>query len=144
MLPLLERIGYVNDFEGIYTKDEVVYLDSILKAYHQKTTVEIVIITLSSKNIQKNMMYDYAIMLSNQWEIGNKKLNRGTTIVISKEYKLANMFVGWEIEKMITEYDTRMMVKDYMIPYFFDGRYFDGTKSLLQTYMSTLNALIER
>jgi hypothetical protein len=69
----IRPIGWTSDYENIFTKTQVEYLDSIISAYEQKTSNEIAVLTIDSSLIDKDKFDEKALEIFKDWGIGKKR-----------------------------------------------------------------------
>jgi uncharacterized protein len=83
-LPKLKR--QVNDFESIYTVEQLEKLILLIRGFEKNTTNQIVIVSIESIGIHTD--FDkFAVDLSNYNGIGLDEKDNGLTIVFSKRLK---------------------------------------------------------
>src|SRR5437764_778314 len=81
-------LGLNNDYYGLYTKDELKLLDSLVRSFERKTTVEIGVAVIKSSMVKDEDFEDFTLVLINTWGVGKKKINNGILIVIAPEYRI--------------------------------------------------------
>ena len=90
-----QRVGYVNDFAGIFSPEEASALDGKLKDFHQTSRIEIIVITMPSLEAGKTAS-DYLQELSEDWKTGGRSIlllmapkreRGGTAINLGSEIK---------------------------------------------------------
>lgn len=118
-------IGYVNDFEEIFTVEQKNKLERKLSDYEEQTTNEIAIITINSIEPYDNFS-DYATNLSNDWGVGKVDKDNGLTIVISTNLKQIRISTGNGTEKTVTDEIRQNIIEQIIIPDFKNGNYYDG------------------
>jgi uncharacterized protein len=131
-------IGWVNDFEGLFTDKEKQQLDSIISAFEKETTVEISILTLNSTAVSSERFNDFALHIGNAWAIGKKDKKNGVFICISQALRHIRICNGYGIEKILSDSETKEIMDKYFIAAFKEGEYFKGTKDGLLALINTL------
>lgn len=120
-----KQIGFVNDFEQIFTDEQRQSLELKLKEYEKNTTREFVIITIDSitpyTSIQK-----FASDLSNEWGVGKKETNNGLSIVFSKNLRKIRISTGKGTEKILTDEVCKNIIDQTIIPELKNGNYYSG------------------
>lgn len=122
-------VGYVNDFEEVFSAEEEAELSSIIKQHEQQTSNELVIVTVSDIAPYTDMK-SYAIDLGNEWEVGQKDKNNGIAIVLSR--KLKEVYITTGSGMGITDDQLQAIIDSVMIPRYIEGKEFEGTKSGLE------------
>ncbi len=133
--------AWCNDYVSVFSKDERSVLDSIIDRHESETGNEIAIVTIDSNMLGNCSMKDFSTQLGNAWGVGKKDINNGVLIVLcpqKREIRIAN---GYGIEKKITNEETRMIVRQEMLPHFREARYFEGTKAGLIAVIRKLKEL---
>ncbi len=127
--------GYVNDFEGIFSTEQLKTLENRLISYEKKTTKELVVITIDSM-LPYDTIDDFSTAISNHWGIGKKEKNNGLLIVISKKLQKIRISTGLGTEKILTDEICKNIIDQISIPAFKKGDFYDGTE---KTIMALIN-----
>ncbi|MES2777215.1 MAG: TPM domain-containing protein [Bacteroidota bacterium] len=133
-----EPKGWVNDFEGIFTRDEMTNLDSIIIAHKQQTGNEIAIATVPASYYPKDSLASYSFRLFNQWHIGEKEKNNGVGIILSKANRQVRIETGKGVIQILTNEKVQSIIDKSMIPSFKNGNYFEGTKKAIMDIIKIL------
>lgn len=133
-----EPIGYVNDFEHIFSNEQIFHLDSLISDFEDSTTIQIAIVTLDSTFTTKENFYDYTLALGRKWGVGQKGKNNGIVIGVSLSLRIIRIQNGYGIEKIFTDLETKNVIDNDMIPYFRKAEIFEGILNGLQKIMATL------
>jgi len=131
-------IGYVSDFERIYTPGEIHTLDSIMADFERRTTIQIAIITIDTTMMKKEELDSWTLKVANAWGLGQKQKNNGILIGISVGYRVMRIQNGYGIQKMLSDEETKEIVSNNFVPFFKESKYFEGTLSGLQALMKRL------
>ena len=70
-----DYVGYVNDFENIFTNDQIKELNDIIIRNEKETSNEIAIVTINTYKPYETLFL-YSLDLSNRWGIGKKNKNK--------------------------------------------------------------------
>jgi uncharacterized protein len=132
-------LGWVSDFENILTDKQEKYLDSIIKAYEKKTTIEIAVVTLDSTMTKKEKFNEFAVGLTKSWGVGKRGKNNGITICISGGLRTIRINNGYGIEEVLSNDETKQIIEKYFIPYFRKGDHYSGIKAGLKALMAHLD-----
>lgn len=135
---LPKSAGYVNDFENIYSAGEEKVLDSLIKNFESRTTIQMVIVTIDTAMIARDSFDAFSLRLANVWGVGQKGKNNGVTIVISKGFRRMRIQNGFGIEKFLTDGETKLIIDTEFIPAFRQAKYFEGTFNGLLALMNVL------
>ena len=118
-------IGFVNDYEHIFTKEQNEKLEKLISDYEKLTTREIAIVTINSIEPYDNFK-DFSTDLSNDWGVGKYKKDNGLVIVFSKNLKELRISTGNETEKILTNEICKKIIDNFMIPEFKNGKFYTG------------------
>lgn len=118
-------VGYVNDFENLFTAEQVKQLTDLISDYEKQTTNVIAVITVSSIEPYSDFN-QYAIDLSNSWGVGKKEKDNGLTIVFSKSLKQVRISTGTGTEKILSDELCKSIIDQFMVPKFREEQYFEG------------------
>ncbi len=121
-----KQIGFVNDFEKIFTEEQKVQLTKFLTYYKETSFREIAVITIDS--IPENIEFDkYAINLSENWKIGKDNEGDGLTVVFSKSLKKVRISTTDKTKELyLSDKFCQKVIVENMIPEFKNGNYYDG------------------
>lgn len=125
---LPKPIGFINDFENIFTDKQEQVLDSLIKNFENETTIQIAIVTLDNSYTNKSEFDNYTLKLANNWGVGQKDKDNGVLIGISSSLRIMRIQNGYGIEKILSDKETQVLVDSLFIPNFKQNKYFDGTK----------------
>ncbi len=130
--------GYVNDYENIYSDREEAVLDSLIRAFDNKTTIQIVVITFDTTMTTRDSLDALTLYIGNAWGVGQKGKNNGVAIGISRGYRRITIRNGKGIEQILTNEETKQIIDTAFIPDFRESRYFEGTYNGLLELMRIL------
>lgn len=133
-----EPIGFVSDFEKIFTPSQVTYLDSIAQAHQDKTTNQLAVVTLpldstNIKNVDDFSMFAKALF--NKWGVGQRDKNNGVGILISTNLKSVRISVGTGLEEKLTDDEAQSIISSIILPAFRSGEFFNGVKEAVFAVM---------
>ena len=118
--------GKVNDFEHILSDVEEHLLDSLVKEYERRTTVQIAIITIPENATASERFDTLIIHIANTWGVGQEDTDNGIVIAISDAHRRIRIVNGYGIEPILSDAQTLEILEKYMIPHLKEGRYFQG------------------
>lgn len=132
-LPKLKR--EVNDFDHIFTVEQLEKLTLMIREFEKKTTNKIVIVSISS--IGKYTDFDkFSVDLSNYNAIGLKEKNNGLSIVFSKNLRKIRISTGIGTEKILTDEICKNIIDQIIIPEFKNGDYYIGIEKGITELMA--------
>ena len=120
-----KQIGFVNDFENIFTADEIKFLNNLLVYYQKNSNKDVAVITIGS--IPEGMEFDdYAIKMSENWKVGRNNDGNGLTIIFSKSLKRVRISTTDKTQYHLSDEFCNLVTNQYMIPEFKKEKYYDG------------------
>lgn len=123
-----EKKGYVNDFEGIFSNEQISELNKIIGQHEKATTNQIAVVSIKSFEPFESL-FDYSLKLANQWGVGQKDKNNGITIVFGKQIRQIRIQVGYGLEKKLKDEEAKRIIDNVVIPEFKKGDYFAGIRN---------------
>lgn len=131
-------LGFVSDFENVFTVQERKILDSMLTAYEKATTVEIAIVTLHHKYPGIGKFDSLVTAFHNEWGVGKKEKNNGVLLAICVPLRKMRISTGRGIETVLTNEEAKKIIEEIMVPEFRNEKYFEGTRMGLVAIMNEL------
>lgn len=120
-----EPTGFVNDFDNIFTPDQILALENRLQEYEEQTSNQIAVVTVNSIEPYDEIQW-YATDLANHWGIGNKERENGLLILLNKNQREIWISTGLGTEKILTDKIVKNIIDSTIIPDFKKGSYYDG------------------
>lgn len=125
-----KSIGWVSDFDSVFTLSEAVYLDSIIKRHEMQTTNEVALVTLQLDSFQVKTIEDFdkfSLSMFKKWGVGKQDKNNGIGILISINLKKVRIEVGYGLESKLTDVESQKIIDTIILPEFKKGAYYAGT-----------------
>jgi len=128
----------VNDFAGIFNRQQADQLEQSLVQFNNETSTQIVVVTV--KDLGGYDISDFSFRLGEKWGVGQKDKDNGVVIVlkpkINQESGLVFVAVGYGLEHLIPDAVANRQIVDYeMIPRFREGDYFTGVVNGIKVIM---------
>lgn len=127
----------VNDMASVFTAEQAGQLESTLVDFSNKTSNQIVILTVNSLEGMDKSQFAYSV--GEQWGVGQSKFDNGVIILIKP--KLGNergeTFIasGYGLEGALPDAICKRIVEKEMIPAFLNNDYFGGVSKALNVIM---------
>ena len=128
-------VGWVNDFEGLFSRKQENALESVIEHFEKKTGIEIMIVTIDTNMVAKGDFNDFSYRLLRIWGIGKRLQENGIIICISSGYHILKVSCDFGIDKLMSESITTKIENKYFITSYKKNRYYEGT-------FNGLNAII--
>ncbi len=122
-----QNVGYVNDFEEVFTPKQKEDLEETLINLEKETFIEITVVSITSYAPYDNL-FDYSLDLSNHWGIGKKGKNNGVSLVFGMKIKEIRIQVGNGLEDKLTDDEAKEILDQIIIPEFKKGEVYLGIK----------------
>ena len=126
--------GRVVDDAHILSDATKTDLDQKLAALEQKTSRQLVVVTIPS--LQGYEISDYGYQLGRAWGIGQAKLNNGILLIVAPTEHKVRIEVGYGLEPIMTDAFSSVIIQTQILPKFragdFNGGVEAGTDALIQ------------
>lgn len=134
-----KRIGFVNDFDNIFSDKEEKILDSLIENFKSRTTIEISIVSIDETMTTLEGFNSYTLRLANDWGVGKKKKKNGILIGISASLQRVRINKGLGVKKVLTDTKTKKILGEFVFPEFRKGNYFEGTRVAIMELVKILD-----
>jgi uncharacterized protein len=111
--------GRVVDQAGIIPAGERASLEQTLAALEQKSSDQLVVVTLSS--LEGTDVADYGYQLGRAWQIGQGKLNNGVLLIVAPNERKVRIEVGYGLEGTLTDALSSLIIQQAILPKFKAG-----------------------
>src|SRR5580704_16433006 len=118
--------GRVVDEAGILDAPARAALTQSLADLEQKTTDQLVVVTL--KSLQGTSIEDYGYQLGRSWQIGQKDKNNGVLLIVVPNERKVRIEVGYGLEGTLTDAVTKLIIENSILPRFKVADYAGGIK----------------
>jgi len=127
----------VNDLAGIFSSEDVIYLENKLVDFANKTSNQIAVVTLKSlEGMDKSQM---AYSIGEQWKVGQEKFDNGVVILIKPKAgsERGEVFIatGYGLEGALPDAICKRIIENEMIPEFRSDNYLSGVDKALAVIM---------
>ena len=144
---LPQPVGWVNDFANAIDKGSADKLSSLIEELEQKTATEIAVVAINS--IAPYDEKEYARVLFDSWKPGKKGKDNGVLVLLAVKERRWRIETGYGVEGILPDGLCGEIGRNYMVPYFKEGKYGDGLYQGIRAIASivakdahvTLNAL---
>ena len=136
-MPVPEPTGLVSDFGNVFTQGQEDTLTAMIKAFHDSTKDEIMIVAWDTLHLVPEEMDNYIHKIAKAWEIGEENRNNGILIAFSvqlRKIRVESATGG------LTEKESWEVVHKIMLPLFAQKNYYAGTLQGLMSVIRKLNS----
>src|ERR1700755_811397 len=116
--------GRVVDDAHILSDATKADLDQKLAGLEQKTSRQLVVVTLAS--LQGYEISDYGYQLGRAWGIGQAKLNNGILLIVAPKEHRVRIEVGYGLEPIVTDAFSSVVIQTQILPKFRSGDFNAG------------------
>jgi uncharacterized protein len=128
--------GRVVDEAGILDQATRAALTEKLAALEQKTTDQLVVVTL--KSLQGTAIEEFGVALGRRWQVGQKGKNNGVLLIVSPNERKVRIEVGYGLEGALTDAVSRLIIENAILPRFRTGDYAGGISRGVDDIISVL------
>jgi uncharacterized protein len=118
--------GRVVDDASLLDASDLEQLTDALKALEDKSSDQLVVVTLAS--LQGLPIEDYGYQLGRHWGIGTAKLNNGVLLIVAPNERKVRIEVGRGLEPILTDALTKIIIENAILPRFRAGDFAAGIK----------------
>ena len=117
--------NYVVDLAGIVDDATENRLNGYLQELEQKTTAQLVILTI--KSLEGESIEDFSIEIAHdKWKLGQKGKDNGVLFLISLNDRKYRIEVGYGLEGMLPDSLVGSLGRNILVPFFKKGDYSNG------------------
>jgi uncharacterized protein len=137
--------GRVNDYADMLSPSTERQLDAALAEFERTDSTQIVVLTVPS--LEGDSLEGFSIRVAENWKIGQKGLDNGAILLISKNDRKLRIEVGYGLEGKMTDLMAGRIIRDVITPRFRSGRYdqgvIDGVQAMIQLTRGEFEAASE-
>src|SRR5947209_9913159 len=108
--------GRIVDQANLLTPDQRQRLESKLAQFEQQTGDQVAVLTVDS--LDGEAIEDYANKVGRAWALGQKGKDNGVLLLVSKGDRKMRVEVGYGLEPVLTDLQTKVIQDQLIIPYF--------------------------
>jgi uncharacterized protein len=117
--------GYVVDLANIIGDNYEMSLKGYLQELEQKTTVQMVILTIN--DLEGESIFDLSLSIAHdKWKLGQKGKDNGVLLMVSLKDRKYWTQVGYGLEGVLPDSLVGSIGRQYLVPYFKEGDYSKG------------------
>jgi uncharacterized protein len=118
--------GRVVDDASLLSASDIAELDTGLKALEDKSSDQVVVVTLPS--LQGLTIEDFGYQLGRHWGIGTKEKDNGVLLIVAPHERKVRIEVGRGLEPLLTDAMSNVIINGAILPRFRSGDYAGGIK----------------
>jgi uncharacterized protein len=129
--------GRVVDDANVLSAATKADLDSKLAALEQKTSRQLVVVTIPSLGGYE--ISDYGYQLGRAWGIGQAKLNNGLLFIVAPTEHKTRVEVGYGLEPIVTDAFSSVVIQTQVLPQFRKGDFNAGVEAGVDALIQQLS-----
>lgn len=118
----------VNDFAGLFSRQQAAALENILTAFDDSTSNQITVVTVT--DLEGYTPSEYATRIGLDWGVGADRYDNGIVMLVKPKTAdsrgQVNISVGYGLEGAIPDVYAKRIIDNEMIPRFAENDYFSG------------------
>lgn len=118
--------GRVVDNAHLLSPEETESLTRQLEDLEQRTTIQLVVVTLPS--LQGYDIADYGYQLGRTWGIGQKGADNGVLLIVAPSERKVRIEVGYGLEGQLTDAVSSIIIQSRVLPSFKKGNFAEGIR----------------
>lgn len=130
--------GHVNDFANLVDGKTKTDLESKLRDYREKTSIEIAVVTVSS--LEGLTVEEFTVNLANKWGVGDKKKDNGVIFLVAPNERKVRIEVGYGLEPDLTDAQSGRIIQGDILPNFRNGKIQEGILVGVGSILTTLGS----
>jgi uncharacterized protein len=135
-LPIPVLSGRVVDQAGILTGAEESRLTTKLKNLEDKTSIQLVVVTLSS--LRGSPIEDWGLTLGRSWGIGQKGKDNGALLIVAPNDRELRIEVGYGLEGTLPDATADAIIRNVIVPRFKAGSMAGGISDGVDAIIAVL------
>lgn len=139
---LPQSIGYINDFDSLFTPEQTKEFEKLLSDFEKKTTIEIAVVTLDTLMTSTDSLHATTLKIANYWGVGKKDKNNGVVIGICRGCRKMVIQNGYGIEKGLSKKETDHIIATGFVQGFINDNFYEGTIVGLRSLIEVLEEKI--
>jgi len=114
----------INDYANIISPAYENEIAKQLQQLEQTDSTQVVVLTI--KSLEGDSLEDFSIRVAEKWKIGQKKLDNGAILLVSRDDRKIRIETGYGLEGKLTDLISGRIIRDAMAPEFRLGKYYQG------------------
>ncbi|MFN3478803.1 MAG: TPM domain-containing protein [Thermodesulfovibrionales bacterium] len=128
--------NYVVDLAGIIEDVAEAQLNSYLKELEQKTTAQVVVLTIQT--LEGEDIESFSLRIAERWKLGQKGKDNGLLITVAIQDRRYRFEVGYGLEAILPDSLVGSIGRQYLVPYFRKGEYTTGIVKAVEAVVSVI------
>lgn len=122
--------GRVNDQVGLISGESGARIQATLERLEQQNGAQVAVLIVGG--LQGEAVEDFSMQVAEAWKLGRKGVDDGVLLLIAHEDRSIRIEVGYGLEHVLTDLDSRRIIDDLMAPAFRRGEFEKGVEAAVQ------------
>ncbi len=141
-LPVPALSGRVVDQAGILNSAEESRLTTKLKDLEDKTSIQLVVVTLPS--LRGSPIEEWGLTLGRSWGIGQKGKDNGALLIVAPNDRELRIEVGYGLEGTLPDATANAIIRNVIVPRFKNGNMAGGISDGVDAIIAVLTGTGEK
>jgi len=128
--------GRVNDYASILSPETAQKLDAVLSEIEKSDSTQIAVLTIPS--LEGEVLEEFSIKVAEAWKIGQKNLDNGVILLVSKNDRKLRIETGRGLEGKLTDLVSGRIIRSEIIPKFKEGDFNGGIEAGINAIVSVV------
>nr|MBL0714277.1 TPM domain-containing protein [Desulfobacterales bacterium] len=128
--------GRVNDYGAMLSPATRQGLEGMLRDLEQTDSTQIVVLTIPS--LEGDSLEAFSLRVVEQWQIGQKDVDNGALLLISRADRKLRIEVGYGLEGRLTALVSGRIIRDVIVPHFKAGQIDQGVLGGVQAMIAAV------
>ena len=139
VVPLKAR---VTDTAHMFSKETVAQAEALLAQFEASDSTQIAVLTIAS--LEGEVLEEYSIQVVDAWKVGQKGLDNGVLLLITRDDRRLRIEVGYGLEGRLTDLTAGKIITQIIVPHFkqgdFDGGLLAGLEAIMHSVQGEFSA----
>jgi len=126
----------VNDYASMISPETAQKLDAVLSEIEKSDSTQIVVLTIPS--LEGEVLEEFSIKVAEAWKIGQKNLDNGVILLVSKNDRKLRIEAGRGLEGKLTDLVSGRIIRSEIIPKFKEGDFNGGIEAGINAIVSVV------
>lgn len=119
--------GRVNDRANLILPDARQRIEQKLAGLEQRTGAQVAVLTVPS--LEGDSLEDFSLRVAEAWKLGQAEQDNGALLLVAQQDRKMRIEVGYGLEPVLTDLETSLIQRDYIIPRFRSGDFGGGIEA---------------
>lgn len=131
-------VGPVTDLTATLLPEQAATLATRLLALEAETRAQLAVLLVPTT--QPEAIEQYSLRVVEVWKLGQKKLDNGVLLLVSKDDRKMRIEVGYGLEGSLTDATAKRIISEVIAPGFKQGDFFGGIQAGVEAIAQAIKA----